>query len=50
MVMDESSLFAEIFVYLFKWNDKDPTEDNVILQLIGRKMLILSYPYQPDQG
>ena len=29
--MDDSSLFAEIFVYLLIWNDSDPKAENVIL-------------------
>jgi hypothetical protein len=31
IIMDDSSLFAEIFVYLLIWNDSDPKAENVIL-------------------
>jgi hypothetical protein len=48
--MDGSGLFMDIFVYLFKWNESKPERSNHLLQLIGRKMLILSYNYQPEQG
>jgi hypothetical protein len=48
--MDESGLFLDIFVYLFRWNDSTPNRSNHLLQLIGRKMLILSFNYQPETG
>jgi hypothetical protein len=42
-------LYMDIYEYLMMWTEKDPTAENCHLYFIGRKLLILTKPYNPKQ-
>ena len=48
--MSSSHLYCKIYEYKLTWSELNPTPDNTSLNLIGRKLLILTQPYMDTAG